>query len=236
MPAVLNFITRKPMSLCVQDEYGAFLRRATHKKASVFETALSKILRTLWGTSFAPMTTPEWAGREMKMIQSPALSILGVSTADEFHAALQGESVSNGFLNRYLVFESDLRVADRDPEEVSGQVPSGLTRELQALYRWSGPQSLLQIDDPETAFKPDVLPWADGGQACYFDFVHACAEHMEAHPDSKPYLARCGEIALGLPQSAPPDGSGTVRASIHPTLNGALALAGQRGRSWLKPP
>jgi hypothetical protein len=126
MPAVLNFITRKPMSLCVQDEYGAFLRRATHKKASVFETALSKILRTLWGTSFAPMMTPEWAGREMKMIQSPALSILGVSTADEFHAALQGESVSNGFLNRYLVFESDLRVAD--PEAVSGQVPSGVIR------------------------------------------------------------------------------------------------------------
>ena len=199
MPAVLNFIARKPLALCLQDEYGAFLRRATHKRASVFETALSKILRTLWGTSFAAMTTPEWAGREMKLIQSPALSVFGVSTADEFHAALQGESVDNGFLNRYLVLESSLRVADRDPEMTPGQVPAALKAGLHALYLWSGPQSLLRIDDPEVAFVPDVLPWAcEPAKNSYSDFGHVIDDYMDNHPGTKPYLARCGEIAVRL--------------------------------------
>ena len=29
MPAVVNFLLRKPLALCLQDEYGAFLRRIT---------------------------------------------------------------------------------------------------------------------------------------------------------------------------------------------------------------
>ena len=160
MPAVLNFIARKPLALCLQDEYGAFLHRITSKKASGFETAISKVLRTLWATSFAPMATPEWANRETKIIQSPAISILGLSTSDEFHGALQGEHVANGFLNRFLVLSSDLRASDREPELEPGAVPERLSTALQALYLWSGSESLLQIDNPAAVFTPEVLPWA----------------------------------------------------------------------------
>jgi hypothetical protein len=116
MPAVVNFLLRKPLALCLQDEYGAFLQRITSKRASGFEASISKILRTLWATSFASITTAEWADRETKLIQSPAISILGPTTPDEFHAALQGESVANGFLNRFLVLNSDLRSADVEPQ------------------------------------------------------------------------------------------------------------------------
>jgi hypothetical protein len=125
MPAVVNFILRKPLALCLQDEYGAFLRRITSKKASGFESAVSKILRTLWATLFSAMATPEWADREMKIIQSPAVSILGLSTSDEFHGALQGESVANGFLNRFLVLNSDLRANDVEPQLEPGQYRTG---------------------------------------------------------------------------------------------------------------
>jgi hypothetical protein len=160
---------------------------------------LSKILRTLWGVSFKAMTTAEWAERETKKIQSPALSILGVSTADEFHDAMQGESVANGFLNRYLVLESNLRVDEREPVEPSGKVPDWLKDKLRRLYEWSGPGALMSIDDPEVAFEPEILPWADDkAQACYFEFVQACARYMETHPGTKPYLARCSEIAIRL--------------------------------------
>src|SRR5262249_24585225 len=50
MPAVINFLLRKPLALCLQDEYGAFLKRITSRKASGFESSISKILRTLWST------------------------------------------------------------------------------------------------------------------------------------------------------------------------------------------
>jgi hypothetical protein len=158
MPAVINFIMRKPLSLCLQDEHGAFLKRITARRASGYETAISKVLRTLWGTSFSAMATPEWANREMKIIQSPAISILGLSTPDEFHGALQGESVANGFLNRYLVLNSNLRAADVTPQLEPGSVPDQLSAGLRTLYLWSGLQSLLQIDNPEIAFVPGTAP------------------------------------------------------------------------------
>ena len=89
------------------------------------------------------MATPEWANREMEIIQSPAISILGLSTPDEFHGALQGESVANGFLNRFLVLDFNLRAADVAPQLEPGRVPERLAAALRALYLWSGPQNSL---------------------------------------------------------------------------------------------
>ena len=199
MPAVVNFLLRKPLALCVQDEYGAFLKRITGRKASGFENAISKILRTLWATSFSAMPTAEWANREMKIIQSPAISILGLSTPDEFHGALQGESVANGFLNRFLVLNSNLRASDVEPQIEPGKVPEQLSAALRALYLWSGPQCLLQIDNPEIAFAPDMLPWASEQAATYYsDFQHIHDAQMDDRPDLKPYIARTGEIAIRL--------------------------------------
>lgn len=199
MPAVVNFILRKPLALCLQDEYGAFLRRITSKKASGFEVAISKILRTLWATSFSEMATAEWANRAMKVIQSPAISILGLSTSEEFHGALQGESVANGFLNRFLVLNSDLRPVACEPQLPPNKVPQRLRDDLRALYLWNGPQSLLQINDPEVIITPDVLPWASQPAAdCYQDFERMHEERMDTEPSLRPYVARAGEIAIRL--------------------------------------
>jgi hypothetical protein len=46
------------------------------------------------------MTSAGWATRKSTVFCCPALSILGISTPEEFYGALQGESVGNGFLNR----------------------------------------------------------------------------------------------------------------------------------------
>jgi hypothetical protein len=157
------------------------------------------VLRTLWATSFTAMATPEWANREMKIIQSPAISILGMSTPEEFHSALQGESVENGFLNRFLVLNSSMRGIDVEPQFEPDKVPGRLAATLRALYLWSGPQTLLQIDDSEIAYVPDVLPWADEQAAtCYRDFEHQRDLYMDESPELKAYIARIGEIAIRL--------------------------------------
>jgi len=199
MPAVINFLLRKPLALCLQDEYGAFLKRITSRKASGFESSISKILRTLWSTSFAAMTTAEWANREMKVIQSPAISIYGLSTPEEFHAALQGESVGNGFLNRYLVLGTETRASDSEPRLISIRPPANLADELRKLYLWTGANSILQIDDPTIAFVPDVLPWAsEQAAATYHDFERMRDQSMDDEPQLKPYIARVGEMAVRL--------------------------------------
>jgi hypothetical protein len=197
--AVLEMLKTKPLALCVQDEIGVFLAAVTHPRAGSNEKAVSQILRSLWGISFASMPTAQWASRKMKIICCPALSVLGVSTPDEFHAALQGESVDNGFLNRFLTLESKLRAVDRDPVSDPFTVPAILAKKLSGLYVWSGPESLLQIGNPGVEFQPDILRWADEpAQACYADFTRIVDDYMVEHSDSAAYLARCSETAIRL--------------------------------------
>jgi hypothetical protein len=107
--------------------------------------------------------------------------------------------VANGFLNRFLVLNSDLRAADREPELEPGTVPKPLSAALQALYLWSGPESLLQIDNPEVVFTPEVLPWAsEAAAASYHDFQRMHDAYMDEHSSYRPYVARAGEIAVRL--------------------------------------
>ena len=112
--------------LCVQDEIGVLLQTITSRKASNHEKAVSQILRTLWGCSFSRVPPAQWATRKMRSLNCPALSIFGASTTEEFHAALQGEQVANGFLNRFLVLNSNVRNREREPERAPYPVPMSL--------------------------------------------------------------------------------------------------------------
>jgi hypothetical protein len=199
LSAVLELLSSKPLVLCPQDEIGVFLKAVTSKRATSHEAAVSQILRALWGISFATMPTPAWAQRETELISSPALSIFGVSTLEEFHAALQGESIANGFINRFLALTSNIRAPDGDPETDPSCVPASLSRDLQALYLWSGPESLIQIGNPGARIQPEILPWANKeANDCYADFTRMVEDHVDEHQGSGAYLARCAETAVRL--------------------------------------
>ena len=199
LSAMIELLSYKPVALCPQDEIGVFLKAITSRRASSHEAAVSQILRSLWGVSFATMPTPAWAERRMSLISCPAISVLGMSTPEEFHSALQGESVNNGFLNRFLALRSNLRIADTTPVNLATEVPASLREALRALHLWSGPQSLLQINDPAVEYVPDVLPWAsDEASAVYRDLVAEIERRTDEQPHIVPYVARCGEIAIRL--------------------------------------
>jgi hypothetical protein len=198
--SVFQRLSAMPVMLCLQDEIGAIIQAVTHRKASSHERAVGELLRTLWGLSFGILPTPAWATvRAIEPIMCPAVSLLGMSTPDEFLASLQGESVENGLLNRFLVLRTTRCAADIDPVLDPLTVPSALADALHRLYLWSGPESLLHIADPEARFMPEVLPWAnEQARACYQDLLNIIAQHGDEHPESAVYLARCCEMAVRL--------------------------------------
>jgi hypothetical protein len=198
--AVFQRLTDQPVMLCIQDEVGAVLRAATSRKAGTHERQVGELLRSLWGLSFTTLSAPAWATIDtIKLVQCPAMSILGLSTPDEFTAALQGESVDNGLLNRFLALPSTIRIGETDPQLDPFVVPQHLADALHRLYLWSGPESLLHIGNPQMAYAPDVLPWASNrARDCYADFGRVVEGHIDEHPDSAPYLARCVETGIRL--------------------------------------
>jgi hypothetical protein len=148
--ALIKRLKAAPLLLCIQDEFGAVLRSITDRRAGTYERQIGELMRSLWGVSFDSLSMPAWASQDdgINLVTCPAISILGLSTPEEFYAALQGESVDNGLLNRFLVLTTTFRTGDINPSGDRLMVPSGLTEALKALYLWSGSETLLHIADP----------------------------------------------------------------------------------------
>jgi hypothetical protein len=200
LSGVYSMLWESPLTLCLQDEFGKFIQGVNDSKSNSWEKSVSRVLRTLWGTSFGMLPGVQWAKEKKKAIWSPALSIYGFSTPDEFNAALQGDSITNGFVNRLLMLELGERHPEIDPAIDLDVVPPSFADKLRALYMWSGPESLVRIDDPAIPeLKPDVLPWADSqAHACYKDFSRFIDAEGDKKPDIKDFISRCAETAIRL--------------------------------------
>ena len=196
--ALCNFVTRKPLSLCCSDEIGSFLAKVTAKGASGHEREISSVLRSLWGVSFTVHAMPEWASREAQQVHTPALSIFGTSTADELFQALQGESIDNGLLSRFLVLNSRLRTKDTPPQ-LTKEVPPELADRCRGLYRWYGTDvELIDIKRPVEQLVTQ-LPWASkAAEKEYLEFARMIDDRIDQDPALRPFLTRAAETAIRL--------------------------------------
>lgn len=197
MPAVIKFLSRKPLSVCAMDEIGAFLKRLVHPRASAYEKAISKVLRSIWGSSFCPMMTPEWASVEATEIENPALSIYGVSTPAEFFSALEGDDVVNGFLNRWLLLTTDQKFKDRDPVHPPGHMPPQLALALAQLR--NDANALKDADRKSPIGEGKVIKrmvW-NGGRG-FYEAMLGDLERICRNEEIEPYYARTGEMAIRL--------------------------------------
>jgi hypothetical protein len=199
MSAVLHFLVRQPLSLCLQDEFGAFLKRINHSKATGWEVGVTKTFRSIWGTSFKPMETPEWANLEFKTIESPALSLLGMSVPEEFYQSLSNKDIVNGLLNRFLILANSLEVEEREPESDADVVPEPVIEKLRELYGWHR-----QLTAPGTfAGKPtpEDLQWADDdAKECYRQFGERVKDLGRKYSalGLGELFTRCAELAVRL--------------------------------------
>jgi hypothetical protein len=195
MPAVINRLLKSPLCLCFMDEFGAFLHRILSKKASGFENAITKLLRSAWGTSFGHMPTPEWAGREMAIINAPALSIYGVSTPDEFYKSLQAEDVSNGYLNRHLILST--KATPRKQNATLGEVPEFIKNGLLALYPNTVTAARLnEVTCVPVPIKADFA--SEAAAKAYHEIEDWGIAMVEANREFKPFLERVQENAIRL--------------------------------------
>jgi hypothetical protein len=126
-------LIKSPVQVSVQDEFSATLKKMNTSN-NVHDQGLSRVIRAAWGLSFKTMPPPEWAGDNKMLavpIESPALSMFCISTPDEFFAALSGENVSGGLINRFLVIEPNDGIEQHQWKELN--VPRELVEKLKLL-------------------------------------------------------------------------------------------------------
>jgi Protein of unknown function (DUF3987) len=201
-PAVVHFLEYKPLAVCFQDEFGAFLSRINAKKASGFETQISKLLREMWGLNFVPYNTPTWAGRESITIETPALSLFGMSAPEPFYQSLKSGNLPDGFLNRFLVLSTSVRADDQDPVLESSDVPDSIANRLKSLYQWRcaaadiAAHAMSRLD---LVSKKDIRPWAsDAAKQAHREFTQSNDKRIKADESIAGFIGRSSEMATRL--------------------------------------
>ena len=196
MPAVINFLCRAPLSVCAIDEMGSFLKRINGRRASGFEAAISGMLRSAWGASFAAMATPEWAARSSEVIYSPSMSIYGVSTPREFYESMEGGDITNGVLNRFLVIEASARPDEQSPVDPS-IVPDRIISGLKSIY-YRDQMAAAQLCTSKISPDYFTLKISDGAESVRRAFVADINARADADHGMEPFLARTAENAIRL--------------------------------------
>lgn len=203
MPSVVNFLCRKPLSVCPMDEFGGFMRRINSRKASGFEFSISKSLRTLWSCSFSTYVTPEWAAKESQIVLSPAISLYGASTPEQFYSSMEGANMEDGTLNRFLLIGGRKRVGAREPKAERGEVPDSIVKDLHLIYYRSGDMASTwrndaNVDPMTNGTLRDVGWCPDGSQERYQAFSEEMMGMVEADPEYGSLYVRTAEMALRI--------------------------------------
>ena len=160
--ALANFVHRRPLSLSIMDEFGAFLGRITHRNASSFSRDTSALLRKFWSIKFKCWRSSEYANKAFSDVWAPAVNLLGAAPPKEFYAALQGTDVANGFFNRFFIISSLTQPVDRDPLLPPFEVPKSLSEALKfAATRGRLPD---KERPPDERIFPTMVQWGPGGK------------------------------------------------------------------------
>lgn len=204
--AVLNHVGISPLSICPMDEFGAFLARVQgkNKRASGFEIGISKVLRTLWGTNFDDFITAGYAQKTAETINSPALSLIGVSTAEEFWSALEGADISNGFLNRFIIFavtKKTKQVEPKIPESEADFVPDSIVRRLKKIIGGGFDIGKGGATSPKHKVNPALVQfYGPEAKKVYYDYAARATDRFEdtEYAYLAQFYARAAENALRL--------------------------------------
>jgi hypothetical protein len=183
---VVSLLARSPLSLCCMDEFGALMRRINDRYSGPHARDITRVLRMVWGKSFASFTTDEGGSKQAETIDAPAMSILGASTEEEFYQSLGAAEVLNGFLNRFLMVVEPDRRAEQEPESDPFHVPAELASRLAYLSGAGGTFKGLT----RTTITPRRVPWAGAEAKAVYDGI-ACPDGEVA-----PYYTRTREMAV----------------------------------------
>jgi hypothetical protein len=192
--AVVKRLERHPLFLCAIDEFGSFLAKMNDKKSSSHEKGISQVLRTAWGNSYKTFMTPEYAAVPSVAISSPALSIYGASTHQEFYRALTSEDTTNGMLNRILVLSTTRRGDKVTPKVDASDYPPDVIFQLQDIYNSAPPLVSATMHNGAADAPLFTATWGEGAKEIYTEFAH----RMGRRVDKDEWYARAAEYAVRL--------------------------------------
>ncbi|MEF9928756.1 MAG: bifunctional DNA primase/polymerase [Massilia sp.] len=205
--AIDSMLRAHPTHIAIIDEFGYMLKTANAKNNTNGGTARKRLMEvfgrcggTLQPKAFstAMLTQAQRDSMGPRHVQNPALTVLGMTTPTPFYEAVGSGALTDGFLNRLIVVESDLgRQPARFVDPV--EMPDDLVRWVRECRIKSG-GDLAEIIDAVHSEKPVPAILDFSGKArCLFDELElrciARMDELELHGMAEMY-SRVREIAM----------------------------------------
>jgi hypothetical protein len=205
--AIDSMLRVHPTHIAIIDEFGYMLKTANAKNNTNGGAARKRLMEvfgrchgTLQPKAFstAALNQTQRASMGPQLVENPALTVLGMTTPTPFYEAVGSGALTDGFLNRLIVVESDL---GRQPSRFVGPVEMS-----DDLVRWvrecriKGGGNLADIIDAVHSEKPvpTVLNFSGKARSLFDDLDLRCIARMdelELHGMAEMY-SRVREIAM----------------------------------------
>jgi len=203
---VLSTLHGKPAHLAVIDEFGKVLEAASVRHAPRAASTM-RALMEVWGRcdgtlrpqgySTFGLSDQDADAKADKTVINPALTLLGMTTPDTFFDTIGSAAARDGFLNRFLIVESD----------IGRQVGQGVDPlpVPQTVIDWARehqePRNLIEAAAlPGVAANARIVAFSPGATLAFAAFERRCLELMDQHDADGlgEMFGRTCEIAMRL--------------------------------------
>jgi hypothetical protein len=205
--AVINSVHRaQGRAYMMIDEMGRFLQAVNSNKAAAHQINITTCMMDMYNSASDVYVGQEYANNETKGgrsdIAQPCLGIYGTTVPGRFYAALSSEEAIDGFLARWLIFETT-RFDVEPREDVASMIPpDSLVEKYRAWQDHSTYNKEGGGNIEQTTVVPKVVTFTHAARDMMFDFIKSCRKN--AHTEIKNrsgYDAiwnRAGEHAIKL--------------------------------------
>jgi hypothetical protein len=205
--AIDSMLRAHPTHIAIIDEFGYMLRTANAKNNTNGGTARKRLMEvfgrcggTLQPKAFstATLNQAQRDGLGPRHVENPALTVLGMTTPTPFYEAVGSGALTDGFLNRLIVVESDLgRQPARFVDPV--EVPDDLVRWVRECRVKGGGDMADVIDTAHSEVPvPAILDFSGEARHLFTELELRCIgrmDELEMHGMAEMY-SRVREIAM----------------------------------------
>ena len=167
---VFSALLARPTHVAVIDELGRALKSAANRNMQHKADSLTAIMEAFGrqdgalrpqGYATLGLTREQQESFE-KVVRRPSLTLLGMSTPDEFYGAISGGDIASGLLNRFLIVKTEIdeqMSQERRVVEISDRLKDWL-REVSSAHGGEG--NLAGTDTADLPPSPVVVAFTRG--------------------------------------------------------------------------
>jgi Protein of unknown function (DUF3987) len=204
---LLSSLYTNPTHICLADEFGLHLVEAKCKN-NVRQQSLIRSMMEMFGLCDGTARAQGYSTFGLKnkedlnrVIHNPCLSIYGVSTQEQFYKSVESGAVKDGFLNRFIIVESDVGIQPRR-KTTQSDVYQSIKDWVADVHRYEvqpgGAELSVDPDSNPAKVNPKIIPFSDEADELFYQFDHECVDLAKSHKSIGlgEMFVRTNEIAM----------------------------------------